>query len=42
MHMPLGIAVIELLIQFLYFSRPRFKALRAGRTSNHPMTKTMA
>jgi len=36
MHMLLGIAVIESLIQMLYLSRAQFKALGAGRTSNLP------
>jgi len=42
MHMLWGIAVIEAFIQFLYLSRPLFKALRAGRTSNHAIAMAMA
>jgi len=42
MQVLLGIAVIESLIQILYLSRPRFKALRAGRTSNHAIAMAMA
>jgi len=41
-HMLLGISVIESLIQILYLSRPRFRALRAGRTSNHAIAMAMA
>jgi len=42
MHMVWGIAVIEPLTQILYLSRPRFQALRAGRTSNHAIAMAMA